>query len=98
MAIDNVFLKWLIIIFLAYLYGAIVQAVLKYERDSHFMTLSIGIVGILLGKYLLGFINLSRYLYIESIPVFSSLVGSFIIPGFMWFLRQDKINFQFKKK
>ena len=98
MAIGNEFLKWVIIIILAYVYGAIVQAALKYERGNHFMTLSIGIVGILIGKYLIGFMNLSRYLYIASIPVISSLIGSFIIPGIMWFFRQDKINLPFKKK
>ena len=98
MVIGNEFLKWAIIIVITYGYGVIVQIALKYERDSHFMTFSIGIVGILIGKYLIGFMNLSRYLNIASIPILSSLIGSFIIPGIMYLLRQDKINILNRKK
>jgi len=98
MAVGNEIIKWIIIILLAYLYGAIVQHVLKYERDNRFITLSIGVVGIIIGKHLLPFFNLSKYLYIVGIPVISSLVGSFIIPGIMWFLRRDNSGLGFKRK
>ncbi len=98
MVVGNEIVKWIIIVLLAYLYGVIVQHVLKYERDNRFVTFSIGVVGIIIGKHLLPFLYLSKYLYIVGIPLISSLVGSFIIPGIMWFLRRDNFGFGFKRK
>jgi uncharacterized membrane protein YeaQ/YmgE (transglycosylase-associated protein family) len=88
--ISNHILWWIAVIILAYLYGLLVQYVLGYDRNNIFRTLSIGAIGILLGSVTPRALNLSKYLNIGGVPLFSSLVGSFIIPGIMWFLRREK--------
>ena len=92
MPISNHILWWIAVVILAYLYGLLVQFVLGYDRNNIFRTLSIGAIGILLGSFTPRALNLSKYLNIGGVPLFSSLVGSFIIPGIMWFLRKEKLR------
>lgn len=90
MPISNHILWWVVAVILAYLYGLLVQYVLGYDRNNILRTLSIGAIGILLGSFAPKALNLSKYLNIGGMPLFSSLIGSFILPGIMWFLRREK--------
>jgi hypothetical protein len=90
--ISNHILWWVIVVVLAYLYGLLVQYVLGYDRNLILRTLSIGAIGIIFGMITPRILNLSGYLNIGGVPLFSSLIGSFIIPGIMWFLRREKPN------
>ncbi|MBU1023841.1 hypothetical protein KKB99_06130 [bacterium] len=88
MPVGNEILKWFFIILLAYGYGSIVLYVLKFDKDNHFIPLSIGLIGILIGKFI-PFLNISKAFYIAGIPIISSLIASFIVPGILWFFRRD---------
>ena len=92
MLTGNIIIQWIVYIILAWLYGALVQYVLGYERSSLVLTISIGAIGILVGKYILpSFFNIHGIFHIAGVPLIASLIGSFIIPGAMWLLRKDEI-------
>ena len=94
MAVGNIIVLWIIYLIFAWIYGALVQHVFAYERVSHIVTMSIGAIGVLIGKYVLpGFMNLHPIFNVGGLPLISSLIGSFILPGIMWILRKDKIIF-----
>ena len=90
MPINNFIIRWIVIGILAYVYGALVQNALGYYRGKILLTLSIGGMGIILAKYILpSFLNIHSLINLGGIPLISSLIGSFIIPGLLWLLRRE---------